>query len=278
MTTSNLPTDVHANSTDTAIDKTRLIDTIRATVEPLDYVNAMWLAGSAAFARDDHLSDIDAVLDVADGRQDDAFAAVEAGLVRLAPIAQDLHIPEPAWHGHSQRLYRLEGCPEHLMIDLVIMQRGSTGPRFNQAAIHGEPVVLFDKLGIVESVPVDADKHRAAIRSRLATVRKRFYLLRHLAGKEVERGNSLDALWRYHNYVLAPLISLLRTRHAPLFHDFAPRYLKLHLPAPVYKRLERLSYVSDFGQLDAKIAEAVAWAEEELAALAEEGAIDRLPL
>lgn len=259
-------------------DKQHLIDTIQRATEPLDHVNALWLAGSASFGREDQYSDIDAVLDVADGRHLDAFAAVESALSEVAPIAHALHIPEPAWHGHSQRVYQLEGCPEHLMIDLVIMQRGSAGPRFNEAAIHGVPVVLFDKLGVVTTVEVDADAHRAAIRKRLDTLRTRFYLLRHMPGKEVARGNSLDAIWRYHNFVLSPLISLLRTRHAPLFHDFAPRYLKLHLPADVYQRLERLSFVADFEALSGNIAEAIAWAEEELAFLFAEGAIDSLPL
>lgn len=260
------------------LDPPRLIDAMRQAVEPLTYVNAMWLAGSAAFARGDQWSDIDAVLDVADGRHGDAFATVEKALAELAPIEHELHIPEPAWHGHSQRIYRLRGCPEYLMIDLVIMQRGSSGPRFNEAAIHGTPVVLFDKLGIVTTVAVDPEQHRDAIRQRLHVVRKRFFLLRHMPIKEVERGNSLDAIWRYHNFVLSPLISLLRTRHAPLFHDFSPRYLKLHLPAAVYQRLERLSFVADFADLPGKIAEAIAWAEEELAFLGADGAIDGLPL
>lgn len=260
------------------IDRQRLIETMRAAVEPLDYVNAMWLAGSTAFARDDQYSDIDAVFDVADGRHVEAFAAIEDALATLAPIDEVLHIPEPAWHGHSQRIYRLVGSPEHLMVDLVIMQRGSTGPRFNEAAIHGRPVVLFDKLGVVTTVNVDPDAHRDAIRGRLATIRTRFFLLRHLAAKEVARQNSLDALWRYNNFVLSPLISLLRTRYAPLFHDFAPRYLKLHLPADVYQRLERLSFVGDFAQLGDKIAEAVAWAEDELEVLFSDGFIDSLPL
>ena len=267
-----LPSDVET------LDRERLIEVVRQTLEPLTYVNAMWLAGSVSFARVDEFSDIDMIFDVADERQGDAFAAIEAALLELAPIAHQLHIPEPAWHGHSQRLYRLHGCPEHLMLDVVIMQRGSTGPRFDQRAIHGTPKVVFDKLGVVTTVEIDCDAHRAAIEARLTQLRERFYLLRHLAVKEIWRGNSLDALWRYHSFVLGPLISLLRIRYAPLFHDFSPRYLKLHLPAPIYLRLEQLSFAADAEHLAANITAAIEWTEDELAFLSHPGAIAALPL
>lgn len=262
----------------TAIEHRTIVDTLKQALEPLDYVNAMWLAGSQAMGRNDDLSDIDAVLDVADGRPEDAFAAAEAALESLAPIAHRLEIPEPTWHGHSQRIYRLEGCSEHLMIDLVIMQRGSGAPRFDELEIHGRPVIVFDKLGVVRAVPVDRDAHRRAIAKRLPNLRARFHLLRHLADKEIARQNYLDALWRYHGFVLTPLISLLRTRYAPLFHDFVPRYLKLHLPEPVYQRLQSLSFVGDADDLARKIPEAIAWAEDELAWLERDGALDELPL
>jgi predicted nucleotidyltransferase len=241
-----------------------IIAALRQALEPLDHVNAMWLAGSAATGGLDELSDIDAVLDVADGRHGDAFAAAEAALEALAPIAHRLALPEPTWHGHSQRLYRLEGCPEHLMIDLCVMQRSSQASRFAEAEIHGQPVILFDKLGVVETVALDRAAHREKMRVHLSALRARFHLLRHMAGKEVARGNEIDALFRYQSFVLVPLISVLRTAHAPMYHDFAPRYLKRDLPADVYQRLMRLSYVADIGDLETKLAEALAWAEDEL--------------
>lgn len=250
-----------------AITREQIIWAMRDALEPLEHVNAMWLAGSAATGSLDELSDIDAVLDVADGTHGHAFAVVEAALEALAPIAHRLELPEPTWHGHSQRLYRLGGCPEHLLIDLCVMQRGSAGARFAEREIHGQPVVLFDKLGVVCTVSVDRAVHREKMRAHLSTLRSRFALLGHMPGKEVVRGNELDALWRYHSFVLTPLISVLRARYSPLFHDFAPRYLKSHLPADVYERLMRLSYVADFSDLEARLAEALAWAEDELAAI-----------
>lgn len=259
-------------------DRDRIIHALRLVCEPLAHVNAMWLAGSTAFSRDDAWSDIDVVFDVADGTHGDVFDTLERALQSISPIAHRLVIPEPAWHGHSQRVYQLHDLPEYLMIDAVIMQRGSDGPRFDERAIHGEPVVIFDKLGVIRSVEVDEQRHRQAMAAHYQQVRTRFFLLRHMPAKEAARGNELDALWRYQNFVLSPLISLLRTRYAPLFHDFSPRYLKLHLPDPVYTRLQSLSFIARFEDLPGRIDEAIAWAEETIAWLDRDGAIDELSL
>jgi hypothetical protein len=258
-----------------AITRNSLCESLRAALEPLDYVNAMWRAGSDSFGRDDEWSDLDVVLDVADGRQSDAFEVVEATLEHSSPIARRMVMPEPTWHGHSQRLYQLRDAPEHLMIDLVIMQRNVDAPRFDERERHGEPVVVFDKLGIVRSVALDWAPHRERMRAHLEPIRERLVMLRHLIDKEVRRGNALDALSRYQHIALAALVAGLRARHAPARFDFGWRYLSLDLPAQVYASLRRLCFVADLDDLAAKLPEALAWAERELdAALA---ALDRAP-
>ena len=159
----------------------QILDALRGALEPLDYVNAMWLGGSSAMGGEDELSDIDVVLDVADGRQDDAFAVVEAALEReIAPIELQWNVPEPTWHGHSQRFYRLAGSPDYMMIDLVVMQRNSTAMRFDEREIHGEPQVIFDKLGIVKAVPLDIRCSIGKLSARrIEQLKLRFELLKH---------------------------------------------------------------------------------------------------
>jgi len=251
----------------TAITRDQIITALGAALEPLAHINAMWLGGSRAMGTQDEWSDIDVVLDVADGRHLDAFRAVEEALAALAPIAHRVALPEPIWHGHAQRLYRLQGCPEHLMVDLVIMQRSSDAPRFDEREIHGEPVIIFDKLGVVASRPVDRVAHRAAMTAHVARHREMFVMLRHLAGKELRRGRVLDALMRYHGLLLRLLLTALRARHAPLFYDFAPRYLERDLPPDVYERVMRLAFVASPADLEAKLAEILDWAGREYDAL-----------
>jgi hypothetical protein len=246
----------------------QIIDAMRNALEPLDYVNALWLGGSTAMGGEDELSDIDAVLDVDDGRVDDAFAVVEEALEKnVAPIEIKWVVPEPSWHGHSQRFYRLKGSPEYLLIDLVVMQRNSSAMRFDEREIHGEPQVIFDKLGIVRSVPLDKEQHRETIRKRIEQLRPRFELLKHFPAKELSRGLTLDALWRYDTFVLLPLIELLRTRYKPVHNSFGTRYLKRDLPPDVYVRLMELKLIRSAEELAVKIPQAIEWAEDELAAL-----------
>lgn len=245
----------------------QILSVIREAVEPLDHVNAMWLGGSVAMGAADEWSDIDVQLDVADDRVEETWSTVEAALEVLSPMAASWTVPEPTWHGHSQRVYRLADAPEHLMIDMVIMKRNTEAPRLDEREIHGEPVVIFDKLGVIRSTALDVDAHRDAIRARMDTLRRHVALLSHFPAKEVERGLEVDAFWRYQMYVIRLLVDALRTRYKPVHHNFGPRYLKRDLPPEVYARLMRLAFVADVDDLAAKIPEAVDWLKEEVRAI-----------
>ncbi|MEM7245542.1 MAG: hypothetical protein AAF533_09375 [Acidobacteriota bacterium] len=246
------------------IDRAALIDCLRVATEPEDFINAAWLGGSTAMGTEDALSDVDIQFDVMDGRVDEAFAVVEKALAELAPIDVRWVLPAKTWHGHAQRVYRLEGTPEHLMIDMVIMERDTDAPRFNEREIHGEPVILFDKLGVIAAVPLAWDAHREKMRAALEQLEPRVKLLTHFPAKECERGLAVDALFRYHGFVITPLIQVLRTRHCPERFDFGARYLKRDLPAEVFERLQELCFVADAEALREKAAEARSWLEEEL--------------
>jgi len=243
----------------------RLVTAIRAAVEPLDHVHALFEAGSAAFGRADALSDIDLTMDVDEGREDETFAAVEAALAALAPIELRWIIPTPAWHGMAQRFYRLEGAPPHLMVDLTLRPAGQP-EIFAERELHGEPVVYFDKRGMVRSTGSDPAKVQADVAARLATLRVQIPLLEHLVAKELVRGHPTDAMGYYLGLVLRPLVELLRIRHCPARHAFGLRYLDHDLPAEDVARLTPLLFVRDAEDLAVKHAAAVAWCEALLAA------------
>src|SRR5215210_3380042 len=109
---------------------------LREALEPLDYVYAMWEGGSAATGRSDEWSDIDLQVDAEDDRTEDVFATAEDVLRKLSPIDLVYRLPEPTWHGHSQRLYRLRDASPFLMVDFVVM-RHSSKEKFLQPEIHG---------------------------------------------------------------------------------------------------------------------------------------------
>lgn len=247
-------------------DRTAIVAAARAALEPLPYVSALFEAGSAAFGRADAVSDVDLMVDVDVGHEDEVFAALEAALTALAPIASRWILPTPAWHGMTQRFYHLAGTPPYLLVD-VCLRPADKPELFAEREHHGEPVVYFDKRGRVHSTALDRDKLRRDIATRLEQLRPQLTLLEHLVPKELDRGHPLDAIALYQGLVVRPLVEALRMRYCPTRHTFGLRYLTYDLPADVVARLEPLLFVHDTADLRAKHAAAVAWCKEELAAV-----------
>lgn len=241
-----------------------LTDKLRSRLEPLEFVDAMFLGGSKAFGRDDEYSDLDMVVQAAPQHIEDVFAAARDALLELSPISVEYRMPEPMWHGMSQTFYQLENAPEWLMVDFCIRQRGKLdGPQFNEIEIHGEPVVIFDKLGCVQPVHVDRKELDAKIREKLTSLRSHYQLFRHLPDKELRRGRPVDAVNFYHQLVLNSLMRILRMRYTPFQYDWGSRYLQHQLPPEVYARLEPLYLVADAADLRRKYRQCREWIEEE---------------
>lgn len=233
------------------ISRHNITSDLVAALEPLDFVNAFWEAGSAAFGELDGRSDIDLLADVADGRVADAFAVIERTLLDIAPFEHRWEVPEPTPHGHAQRFYRLVGTGPHLWVDVVVMERSATA-RFDEIERHGVPVVFFDKLDAVRALPMDTAELERMITARLQMIRDAGPLYLSLARKEVERENPVAAISLYHALALRPLIELLRMKHCPYRFDFGARYLERDLPADVRERLVNLAYprgVEDVGRM-----------------------------
>lgn len=241
-----------------------MLDAIVARLSTRSDVRSILEVGSAAFGRDDERSDIDLAVDVEDGAEAAVFAEVEAALESLAPIAHRWRIPEPAWHGMSQRFYRLEGAPVELSLDLCLRTRSRRG-HFSEVELHGTPRVLLDREGCAVPAPLDPVALQARIRDRIAQLRERWPFTGFLPGKELARGRIPDAFAFYWSMNLAPLVELLRIRHCPARHAFGMRYLDGDLPPELAARIASLVLVKDAEDLGRKHRECVAWIEEELA-------------
>ena len=109
-------------------------------------VRCAWEGGSAAFARHDELSDIDAVAVVADDAVQDVFARVERALATLSPI--ELQLTMPPQPGYAQRFYRLRDAGEFLVIDFVRFRRGDP-LLFREVELHGSGTTWFDRTGVL---------------------------------------------------------------------------------------------------------------------------------
>jgi len=239
-----------------------LIAAVRGALEPLAFAHCLWEGGSASFARNDQWSDVDLQCEVDDDQVGATFAAVEAALAAVAEIAQCYAVPEPAWHGHSQRFYRFANAEPWLLLDFCVMKRGAAH-KFNEPDIHGPAGVLFDRSGLFGRHVVRTDRAalEAKLRARIESLRARFAMFQVLVEKETWRGNPIDALHFFHGLTLAPLVELLRIKHDPLRHNWGNRYLHRTLPRAEAERLQQLMYVPSPDEIPAKRAEAAAWFE-----------------
>ena len=243
-----------------------ILDAVKGAAEPLPWFHAVWEGGSASFGRVDEWSDVDLGAAVEDGRVEEGFAAIEAALARLGPVA-DRWVMAPADNVKPQRMYRFAeaGAP---LVDLGVFP-ASTRPedRFLERRRHGQARVLFDRTGFTADRPQDPAAWRERLRRRIAELRSRVDFLARYPVKSALRGDLPEAISFYQAFVLRPLVEVLRIRHDPWRHDFDVRYLRHDLPEPERSRLFALWTVRDAEDLLRKRDEAEAWFREEMRAL-----------
>lgn len=241
------------------LDRALLLNTVRSALACLPWVDALWEGGSAAFDRDDQWSDLDLQAAVDDAQVAPTFAAVEAALHDVATINLTYVVPEPAWHGHSQRFYRFAEAPPWLLLDFCVMRRSNPN-KLIEPELHGTARVLIDRTGLFRDPPkIDRAGLETKLQAKLAQLAVRFEMFQTLVTKEVWRDHPLDAAYFYQSLTLAPLIALLRLKHDPIRHDWSARYLHHLLPPADAARLTRLTYLADTAEIPAKQTEAVAW-------------------
>lgn len=245
-------------------DRTRILDALLGALEPMPAVIAFWEAGSKATGRLDEYSDLDLQLLVEDGAVDAVRQAIEATLLSLAPFQRRHEIPQPAWHGHWQAFYHLQGTDPLLLVDLVIMERKNPN-RFLEPEIHGVPTVYFDREGLIKGEPTDAAAFAEKLRKRLPIIEEPMEIFHPFVDKELRRGREVDAFAFYQGFLLNRLVEVLRMKYCPWRFNFGLRYLQFDLPPAAYARVRELVYVASAADLAARKAEALQWLRETLA-------------
>lgn len=250
-----------------------ILERLAERLRPRADVLALWEAGSTAFGRTDEWSDLDLATVVEDGAGDAVFAAVEEALSSLSPIDLVWRVPEPAWHGASQRFYRLTDAAPTLFVDLEVLARSNT-KRSLEPEQHGHAVVLFDKGDFSVPPPFDEAALRARMKADLADVIAKFEMMQCLVDKELRRGNAIEAFAFYWAMTLRPLVTVLGMQHRPLRYDFGLRYVGRDFPPDVARTIETLVVVADTSALADLLPGARALFRQTVADLS----IDALPL
>lgn len=233
------------------------------------WVLAAWFGGSDATGRTDALSDVDFQVVVDDPEVERAFTFLHAVLEELAPLELVHRIPQPSWHGFHQEFLRLADTDPNHVVDFAVVP-ASTPPerRLLELERHGRPVVVVDRGGWLEVPGLDREAHFARLVARLETLRTTFPLFQPLITRAVVRGFPAEASAFYQRLALAPLVELLRLRHAPERFDFGLRYLDRDLPDEPRTLVERLAFPAGLEECGRLRALAERRFDAELAALA----------
>jgi hypothetical protein len=249
------------------ITREQILPAVRGALEELPFVEAAWLGGSESFGRNDRYSDLDFGATGDESRWEECFAHVERALERVSPIIHKLVIPMPTWHGHPQRFYQLADTDEFMRVDFIYLL-----PRlkhiFLEPIRHGKPVVLFDRTNALQLVELDWKAHNGAMRARLGVLRETFALFYVQPKKSALRGDEIEAVNWYFNFVVRPLIEILRMKHCPARYDYGSRYTQIDLPVEVVERLRQLHRINGCADVLAKVETARAWFEEVAAEVA----------
>ncbi|MCL2003741.1 MAG: hypothetical protein FWG72_07035 [Oscillospiraceae bacterium] len=244
------------------IDRHIITETLRKALEPLPYIYAFWLEGADATNTVDEYSDIDYWVDFEDDYEALADEAVENALSGLAAIEYK-HVMR---HDHPkirQRIYRLAGTSETLMIDFCWQLHSR--PRDEYAYYENDTVeavkVIFDKDNIIRYKPLDLAAFAEGNKHRFEEAKYR--RTQHIrAEKYVRRGQVLEAYAYYNRYVLEPLIDLLRLIYTPAHADYSFVHISRHIPAAERERLEYFVQISSLNDIDMKIPLAGEWFDE----------------
>ena len=254
--------------TDALLTRHQIVTALIAALEPLEFVNAMWEGGSAAFNRLDQWSDIDLQFDVADDHVEETFQAIQSTLEQLSPIDLLYRTSALPWPGIFQIFYRLRHASPYLLVDTAVIQHSAPDKLLDEP-LHGKAVFYFDKTGVAQLPPFDWDALHERLAKRLQSLRTAFDLYQCMVTKELYRQNPLDALMFYNSCTLRPLVEALRIRYSPARHAFGIHYAYIDLPADVAGRLESLYFVRDLQDIGRKRAEAQVWFYETLEAIRE---------
>lgn len=255
-----MPSDM---STD-RLSRQHITSTVVESLRPLQFVNAVWQGGAAAFGRVDKWSDIDLVIDAQDDRADDVWPVIDRAIESLAPVELCFVNPHPPLGLHSQRFYRLAGAGPFLLLDLCVF-KASTEDKLLDTETHGHAVVHFDRTGATKPCPRDQAARKRELDARVEAMRITFPLFQSLVVKELNRGNALEAIAFYHAFTLRPLVELLRIRHCPGRYQFHTRYIQYDLPPAIVARVTPLFFVRDATDLTRRRDEAERWALKLLA-------------
>jgi len=248
-------------SNEKSLSRDRIVRAIVEALEPLDYVYALWEGGAVAFDAVDEWSDIDICVAAEDERVEEVFPVVERALEVLAPVRLKYDVQAPSLGEYVQAFYRLERTSKFMLVDFAVFKQ-TAKDKLLEPEIHGKSKFHFNRGSTVKIPHLDRGEFVESMKAKFDRTRKRFEAFACFVEKEMNRGNSIEALGLYHRLILDSLVQVLRMKYKPVRYDFGVRYVYRDLPEETVARLADLYFVADGKDLERKYRQAETWFRE----------------
>ena len=183
----------------------------------------IWEGGSAATKSLDLYSDLDLMLVAEKKHIETLYQEIDAFFEKHYGIKESLRMPEPAWHGFSQKFYYLDQTEPYFYIDLCILPP-NIKDRFTATDRHGVGVVWKDTISFVNPKPSDQEEVKQRAESFYNQAKEGSFVLRLEIEKALLRKNYLDSFHFMYSFMMRYLVPLLNIEHRIERVDFGIRY------------------------------------------------------
>lgn len=227
--------------------KNKLIQSLNSLKE-ISFIYAVWLEWSEAMSKSDDCSDIDIWIDCEDDYENQAFDELKKVLTKISKI--DFEYEKEHEHPQIfQRFFHLEKTSEFLIID-VCVQSHSRKIAFTKWNKDEEVKIIFDKKEVIKYKDLDVKSLENTLKLRILELEKTFLFFQVWVKKWIKRNSFLETLYYYQNYVLEPLIELLKIIHEPTKKDFWLKHIERDLPKDIVLKVESFYKVNSIEEIE----------------------------
>lgn len=230
------------------IEREKIIQAIENRLKNNPLVFAFWLEGADSTNTVDQYSDIDIWLDVKDHEENKIFEEIEKSLLGLGELDFSYKLEHP----HPQimhKVYHLRNTPKSLLLDVCI-QSHSRNFEFVKN-LHDVPKIIFNREGI-KFREFNKSEFKKDLQNRVHHLKNTFKQQSRVATK-IQRGEFLEAIAYYMEWVIKPLVELLRIKHIPRKRDYYFKHISRDLPKKVVEQLENLVKVQSIEDIKKRI-------------------------
>ena len=218
---------------------------LSAYLKAFEFIQVVWLGGSAATNTRDRYSDTDLMIKVESPSDvSRTFDAIEGLFSKQMTHQWRLDFNAPM--RFDQRFYVLASAHPYYYLDVVVFSDSNLDvySEYLNFARHGQPVILFDKIGLFSNF----QNHSRDINFDIKNFSAQVEIFYRTTLKEIEREHFVDAFHFYFKFINL-YVQFVRFQKSKQRFDFGLRYLSLDISKQFSLEIESLIKVKDLDQM-----------------------------